>query len=495
MPLCKTAEVTEQISNSITDIRNGRGSINQVIVRTLLAKENYRQGLQRFLENDFEESLLLSVSMNRKSPKYDKNYIPLFEELRKVYIEGRDDRIVALFDSLKTFQSSIAIKWKGLLFNTGLRTKVVRDPVANKKALPARVTESETTLKRFFYITMHLFKAKVTLEDYFDLNRRYLGLTNCFIFDEDKVELDIVPKHFFANAIEELYKDAYSPCPTLESLTTLEEINPSLKFNQQNIITGINADLGTNIHTIEEALCEVDKIRYERFNKLVNQKFSDETLLELLNNFDNRQDEEIGRKVTDNADVPTIFEYILGIIWWKVSGRKGKILDFLKLSLDANLLPITHAAGGEADIVYEYRQTENYPEHSLLLEATLADSTNQRRMEMEPVSRHLGNHLLRTRNFASYCVFATTHLHINVIGDFISRKHNFYCDPQNPDDYINGMKIIPISTADLRYIISHKINYDSLYNHFEIAYQTNEPHPIKWYENCIMLERSGLASN
>lgn len=58
--------------------------------------------------------------------------------------------------------------------------------------------------------------------------------------------------------------------------------------------------------------------------------------------------------VTDNADIPTIFEYVLGILWYKTSERHGKILDYMKLSLDADLLPKTHAAGGEADIVYEY---------------------------------------------------------------------------------------------------------------------------------------------
>lgn len=63
---------------------------------------------------------------------------------------------------------------------------------------------------------------------------------------------------------------------------------------------------------------------------------------------------------------------------------------------DANLLPKTHAAGGEVDIVYEYCATEAYPEHTLLLVVTLADSTNQRRMEIKFVSRHLGRHLICT---------------------------------------------------------------------------------------------------
>lgn len=59
------------------------------------------------------------------------------------------------------------------------------------------------------------------------------------------------------------------------------------------------------------------------------------------------------------------------------------------MSLEATLLPKTRAAGGYADIIYGYESCTSYPKHSLLLEATLADGNNRRRMEMEPVSRHL----------------------------------------------------------------------------------------------------------
>lgn len=54
---------------------------------------------------------------------------------------------------------------------------------------------------------------------------------------------------------------------------------------------------------------------------------------------------------------------ILGIIWYKVSERQGNILDFMKLSLEANLLPKTHAAGGYADIIYEYEACTSYPKN------------------------------------------------------------------------------------------------------------------------------------
>lgn len=185
--------------------------------------------------------------------------------------------------------------------------------------------------------------------------------------------------------------------------------------------------------------------------------------------------------VTDNADVPTILEYVLGILWYKISERQGKLLDYLKLSLDADLLPKTHAAGGEADIVYEYTQTEHYPTHTLLLEAMLADSTNQRRMEMEPVSRHLGNHLIRTGNINSYCVFATNFLNINVIADFRGRKYMPYYDSQDHTRHITGMKIIPLQTSELKKIVINQRKYKELYHIFEQAYNSTLP-PHEWYD-------------
>ena len=81
----------------------------------------------------------------------------------------------------------------------------------------------------------------------------------------------------------------------------------------------------------------------------------------------------------------------------------------MKLSLEANLLLKPHVAGGYADIIYEYEACISYPKHSLLLEATLADGNNQRRMEMEPVSRHLGDYRIRFNNPFDYSLFVSTY--------------------------------------------------------------------------------------
>lgn len=57
---------------------------------------------------------------------------------------------------------------------------------------------------------MHFFKAKATLSDYLDLNRRYIKTTDIVLFEDDTIKFDIVPKHFFKTIADDLYKDTFT---------------------------------------------------------------------------------------------------------------------------------------------------------------------------------------------------------------------------------------------------------------------------------------------
>ena len=52
------------------------------------------------------------------------------------------------------------------------------------------------------------------------------------------------------------------------------------------------------------------------------------------------------------------------------------------------------------------------------------------------------------------------------------------------------MKIIPLSTEDLRTIVQCDIPYCELYNHFEHAFQSTEIHPQKWYNEYVDINNS-----
>ena len=484
LPLCVGTNETVEIIEGIKKLRTNGTTIDNIIINRLMNMNNYNTALDYFIENDVTESLICEIGLNRKSRQYDKPYFKLYEALYRVFVEDDIDSLSSVYSATKDIK--IGKWWRSYLFDTTSETAIGKFPSDHLKVTLFNGVTGEIEFKKAFFKTMHLFKAKATLSDYLDLNRRYIKTTDIVLFEDDTVKLDVVPQYFFKSVMDQLYSDIFVKSELLYENCSIESISACLVVSDDTIIDGINEELGLSVTTIEAAREALEDNRYQRLQHLIDTKFTDENLLSLLDYFEDRNDTEIRNMVTDNADVPTIFEYVLGILWYKASERQGKILDYMKLSLDADLLPKTHAAGGEADIVYEYCATEAYPEHTLLLEATLADSTNQRRMEMEPVSRHLGRHLIRTGNLNSYCVFATNYLDINVIADFRGRKSMPFYDTQDYSKSVNGMKIIPLQTSELKKIVSNGKTYKELYPLFEAAFNSTLP-PHEWYENCIVI--------
>ena len=445
---------------------------------------NYQEALDILLANDVTEEVIIEVGMNRKSSNYDKPYFKLYKALQDVIATRSDAAAINLFNTVKTVSGKSSTLWKQYLFNTTLTSRVNRDGFATVNSC-ARIFNcaDETGFKTEFFKLLHLFKAKSTLSDYFDLNRRYFKTTDTVLFQDGKVKFDIIPNCFFKITEESLTNLAYTSDDNLMKNTSLESI-VGTKITENQIFAKVEEIYGVQVRNLYDVQAFVDRERYERFNAMIDRKFTDENIISLLSAFEDRRDSDIQTMVTNNADVPTIFEYVLAIAWYKISGSQGKILDYMNLSLDADLLPVTHAAGGHEDITYKYEATEDYPAHTLLLEATLASSTNQRRMEMEPVSRHLGDYLLSHADEQAYCLFATTYLHVNVVSDFRMRKNNPYYSTDGTRS-VEGMKIIPLQTSEIKTIIEKGLTYGNLYRIFEAAF-TSTVAPNLWYNKEVI---------
>ncbi|WP_064653045.1 AlwI family type II restriction endonuclease, partial [Moraxella catarrhalis] len=395
VPLIRDDKSAKQIISDIKLYREGKILPEEIIYKRLMQMENYKLAQEEFIASDVDENLICLVGMNRKSRNYDKPYYKLYENLKKVFLDG-ENIYESLLNSAKNINQKPGTLWRRLLFKT-TNIGVVRKNGKSSihKQCPFINCKNETELKEVFFKYLHVFKAMATLSDYFDLNRRYFNITDTLIFEDRVIKLDMIPKYYFKEIIDVLYTETFSRDNNLRSDVQLETISEAFKLDISKVYATLSKDLGITIKSPEQAATYVNDERYRRFNTLIDKNFNDSVLIELLNCFETRDDKRIEELVTDEATISTIFEYILGIIWYKVSERQGNILDFMKLSLEANLLPKTHAAGGYADIIYEYEACTSYPKHSLLLEATLADGNNQRRMEMEPVSRHLGDYRIR----------------------------------------------------------------------------------------------------
>lgn len=482
LPLVVDCESAFEIVEQISALRRHETHVNVIIAKRLMSMRNYVDAQNFLLDADkITEKVIITVGMNRKSRKNDRVYYPFYEALHDFYVSKNDAALNAIKNALKKLKGTKPFWSKFLFGDKNLRGEKLLKHM--RKNLFDKV-DGENDFRRMFFIFLHVFKTKATLHDYFDLNRRYMQTTDTILFNDGMVTFDTIPKHYFSIIGEKLLDLAFEPSVVLEQNCSLTDISPMLTPNEAAIISGINEEFSLKLKSLSDADELLEKQRYRRLARLIDARFTDEKLVIILDLIADRADSKVQAMVTDNADIPTIFEYILGIAWYKISGRQGKILDYLKLSLDADLLPKTHAAGGDADIVYDYSRSVAYPAHTLLLEATLSDGNNQRRMEMEPVSRHLGNHLLKTKNTSSYCVFVTNELNINVISDFRSRKVILFYDVSDVSNFIEGMKIIPLKISDLKTILERHISYNELYGLFEKAFQSPLP-PHVWHEACI----------
>lgn len=482
-PLCINEQTTSFIESKLSVFRGKDVNIGEIVTEIFMQQQNYKDALDYFIsEKIVTEETFCKAGLNRKSKNYDRAYLPLYNALKKVYFDDdkSDKTIIALYEASDI--GNVKTHWRKFLFKTASSTSIKKSP---KEQLQSANMFSnlgdEKVFKTVFFKTMHLIKIERTLEDYFDLNRRYLKISDTLLFADEQVKFDVIPKYYFSLLPDEFYNLAFEKSNRLSESQSLEEISPFLKLDESKLLKAINKDNKTSFSRIGDIKQFVADERTERFNKLIDEKFSDAQLIYILKLISKRNDKEIQELVTDDADIPTIFEYILGIAWYKISERKGDILSFMNLSLEADLLPKTHTGGGEADLVFQYEAENGYPKHSLLIEATLADSTNQRRMEMEPVSRHLGEYMLLHKEVDSYCIFITNFLHMNVISDFRNRRKMEYYGGKNGNEVINGMMITPLENELLVIILQNKITYPKLYKLFH-EIQESSLAPKEWYE-------------
>lgn len=428
------------------------------------------------------------IDMGRKGTKYVEPMYNFFEALyrisKKDFDEEACDTIINFIKEQTKKNSKVAKYWKDYLrYSSKMLTEEYLEDI---KEIPLFNFKNKTEYTIEFFKVMHTAKWKATLEDYADLNKRYISLSDIVIFEDDKIELDVFPKYFFLNISKEIVnteildKDKYNNFISTD--IELNKIYECLNVNVDEIIYQIQADYPDRVVNKDSIKTFIEDEKLRRFNELIDNKFNENQLVQLFTYIENNDRSAINEYVDWNSDVPTIFEYILGITWYRFSNRSGNILEYMKLSLDANLLPKTHAAGGTADIVYEYNKTNDYPEHKVLLEATLTESTSQRKNEMEPVSRHLMREIQENDNDDTYAVFVANILQEEVLSDFRSRKNYQF---RGKNSVKSGLKIISLSIRDIIKLINIKIQYSKLYKIFDEAYKDTNINDLEWYEKLL----------
>lgn len=491
LPLCLRNCEAKDMINTIKMLRDGKITIEDIIKTRMNSMRNYQEALE-YMNNNKIDTLekFTKVDMNRKSKEYSRELFEFYTELIKMTQKelSEDDlnKIVEFIKLQSNKNSKVARYWKDY-FKYSAKNTFTNEWKEHLKTTNIFNTKSMIEFNTEFFRIMQTAKWKATLEEYADLNRRYFSLTDIILFKDNKIELDIIPKYYFSNICEELLNTNFLSNKEykkyIENDIQFEKIYECLNVDINEIILQIKNDYPDRNISVGNVKDFINDERFKRFELLMENKFRKEDLIMLFKNIEMDNRKEIEEYLDCEATIPTILEYVLAIAWYRISNKQGNILDFMKLSLDANLLPKNHAGGGTADIVYHYNKNDEYNEHDLLLEATLTDSTSQRKSEMEPVSRHLIRNKQEFDNEYSYTVFVANILNPEVLSDFRGRKMHWYKGKNGEDK--QGLKIIPLSLNDVVVILQKNLNYKQLYKMFETAYKDTEINDLKWYDALI----------
>ena len=491
LPLCLKNSEAKDMIKTIKMIREKEITVEDVIRNRMFAMENYQEALE-FMNNNDIDSLekFAKVDMNRKSKDYSKTLFEFYKDLMYI-VQGElnEEKLNKILEFIKLQSdknSKVAKYWKEYFWYNS-RVAYTDEWKEYLKTIKIFKSKDKIEFNTEFFRIMQTAKWKATLEDYADLNRRYFSLTDIILFKDNRVELDILPRYYFLNIADELldtkFLNTKEYIEYFEKDIEFEKIYDCLNININDVITQIKADYPESRISIENVKDFIRDERLKRFEELIDSKFKENDLVSIFRNIEQDNRKEVEEYLECEATIPTILEYILAIAWYRISDKQGNILDYMKLSLDANLLPKNHAGGGTADIIYHYDETEVYKEHELLLEATLTDSTSQRKAEMEPVSRHLIRRKQEEDNESTYAVFVANILNPEVLSDFRSRKHYWY-EGKNGEDK-QGLKIIPLSINDIIIILKKNLHYNQLYKLFENAYNDTKVNDLKWYDVMV----------
>ncbi len=252
----------------------------------------------------------------------------------------------------------------------------------------------------YLYTQFSLSKILDQIREYSDTTKRIFKATGIISFHNGFVELayrelcscifdvEFIRGHIAGNLSKETHS-GYRNYREYEGglysyyceVVSLSEI---LKYTSKEIaqiedhIRGEFPD--TSMEEIPSILADKRKREFALF---LEKSYPAERVKEILRLFaDRSHDRQIKEMVSQEASVPTIYEYIVGIAWYYFSGKRIDLLGSYNLTLSADFEPLVHAGGGQGDIViYEEDKV-------VMLEATLMNANSQKRGEWEPVLRH-----------------------------------------------------------------------------------------------------------
>lgn len=354
----------------------------------------------------------------------------------------------------------------------------------------------------YLYKQFSLSKVLDQIREYSDTTKRIFKATGIIRFDNGFVELayrelcehifedNFIKKRIAGSVSEELH-EYYECYEEYEQgvysyyckVTSVSEILGHYEEKTKQIEESIRREFhGAEIGEIPVIIA--DKRRQE-FAEFIEEKYPEEKVKELLALFGNRaNDKRVKELVSQDATVPTIYEYIVGIAWYYFSGKRIDLLKSYNLTLSADFEPLVHAGGGQGDIViYENDKV-------IMLEATLMNANSQKRGEWEPVLRHSINLKIEEEVQGSgrevTTFFIADSFDYNTINIWKAVAAVPLQSSVDKSKFTNNVVIMPVNTEELSSLMDKYMEYDEIISRVHGLFEIDKiSFDLKWREKFM----------
>ena len=491
----------EELVQSLTAYKATR-DIKQVIYNNCLTSESVvitRENCDSFFnENNIDDedefnNLMYSILPNGKGNSFKNKTISLFRDLYRYWLNKNtwtsDRKQTYIQENLKSRYNDISSKksidYLKYLFNTTSlnNSSNWQDIIRFLENTPLMSSTSDKEFIVSFHVLFMFIKKLSICYEYQDLNIRHLKLLDIFIFEHDSVKLDLIFEYLFKPKKEDLLEVTILEEDDYRSFLESNQVNIGEIYNFLDVEPSNLSKLIAIDHPEVESIGLKNfayKKREERLTKLVEEVFTRQNIITLFESIYPRNDQQIRKLIKEwysdyDATIPALFEYLLGISFYWISQKKIKISDVLDSGLDSNLLPKTHAGGGKADIV-----VKSLARH-YLIEATLSENDGQRKMEAEPVPRHLAKHILEG-NENSLALFVAGQLDPNNL--VVLRNYKF-SKWYRKDQSVDSMDILPLSVENMIYLLKEEMDFEVFESKVDELLGSQHRDGKEWYDNKI----------
>ena len=443
------------------------GSIDLSDKEQISAYINVNIPIEFTTNNKVDSNIFSKYIKNRKSGKVEAVYYEFYNSLFD-YISNKNAKT---YEKLKSIYSSNKEKIRKAfcygksLFDFGNNSSYSHDRFIEKNK--DNIFILSDNLNKTFYELYEKSKYVDMISEYSDTTMRMLGATGIIKTKSALIELSyksVLSEIFTLDRLKDLifgemdeeeyfnYEKAEEPL-----LGNVDSISKILGISNEESANKLSElQVKYNVSNIDDLAIALEDEVNNKFKEYIENNYPISRVTELLSLFSDRtNDKQIKKEVNESADVPTIYEYVVGIAWYYISNKNFNLYDSLNLTLNANFEPEMHAGGGMGDIVIDY------PNSSIMLEVTLMNKSAQKRGEWEPVLRHSINNKVQKSPSETYTFFIADELDYNTINIWRAVAA-VPLQSSSSNDIVEGVVIMPFDNRNVINFLNNKISSDKI---------------------------------